>query len=570
MPGAFTHIGFADQAKAVPSIAELYPQIFSHPQEYYWGSQGPDPLFFHPSDWPFLEDYFGKLAAFYQVLRDTHDFFNRVDGYIGRARDWATGGLYSDIERYALALQSTTAAMAAVFIAGHYDVFQHITPPMHRDATVGNRQNWHWIELAHHYRTGDFLSNLLSSAESDAEVAYCVGYATHVCSDVVGHPYVNLLSGGSYRNHWRRHIYVEKCLDTHFWNYWHRESLSNSNAYERFSFAFDNQTLNLPASFKSHLASALSQTYGDVKGAVTTDEVDFMYDSYFRFYLKSTSSFSLLNLPPPEDFDWLDLPDEVTRHFDDLMSRRPSIGLPRDSSEGSIKRFLQNLSENVLWYAEFAVTIATLSVALLATLATAPLRFLLWLLLNAIYEIYYHLRLILAYGGLIHPEPSMIRPHFEDIVYPSDHLLGLYREIYPYERYWNDAQTYHLLHPFVVNAITIGSPIATETPLSQASLLDTGYSWPDFLFGNDGDANRISQLMSVDQLTDLNQIESHFHGTGPVSSTALLKALIQRMSTGSRIPNWNLDGDRGYGWPNWHTTSSKPWSSSSVFAVDNS
>jgi len=34
---------------------------------------------------------------------------------------------------------------------------------------------------------------------------------------------------------------------------------------------------------------------------------------------------------------------------------------------------------------------------------------------------------------------------------------------------------------------------------------------------------------------------------------------------GANLPNMNLDGDRGYGWPTWSAASNRPWSSLSDF-----
>lgn len=38
-------------------------------------------------------------------------------------------------------------------------------------------------------------------------------YLTHYCADTVGHPYVNLISGGPYRSHARRHKTGENYQD---------------------------------------------------------------------------------------------------------------------------------------------------------------------------------------------------------------------------------------------------------------------------------------------------------------------------------------------------------------------
>ena len=79
-----------------------------------------------------------------------------------------------------------------------------------------------WSDMLHYRRTSQMAQTLLRMAEQMISVnqaqgeqflAYALGFACHLATDVVGHSFVNEQAGGPYRTHWGRHHLVENHLD---------------------------------------------------------------------------------------------------------------------------------------------------------------------------------------------------------------------------------------------------------------------------------------------------------------------------------------------------------------------
>jgi hypothetical protein len=76
--------------------------------------------------------------------------------------------------------------------------------------------DWYWFEMLHYRNTGDFVKALIRNAEAsgdEQQMAYAYGYATHYVTDLVGHPFVNTISGSPYRMNVQRHLVIENFMD---------------------------------------------------------------------------------------------------------------------------------------------------------------------------------------------------------------------------------------------------------------------------------------------------------------------------------------------------------------------
>ena len=70
-------------------------------------------------------------------------------------------------------------------------------------------------EFARWHKTGDLCRNLLAGAGADDELkAYAYGFMSHVASSVTSTPFVNSITGGPYRSHWWRTRLVDNHVDT--------------------------------------------------------------------------------------------------------------------------------------------------------------------------------------------------------------------------------------------------------------------------------------------------------------------------------------------------------------------
>jgi hypothetical protein len=275
----------------------------------------------------------------------------------------------------------------------------------------------------------------------------------------------------------------------------------------------------------------------------------------------------------------IDLPKAIR----DLLTPPPPIHSPFTGGGTSLTdwwNFFLSLLAFIFWAAELVVKIVTLPVKLLAELGTAPVRFLLWVTQKAIYEIYEKTRLALSLAGYIHPEPIHLGYFAEAVTPPHASFLrlgGPFTEtIKPPE------QVYHLLHPHKLPAKL---EVAIETPGTDVY---TSYFPGRPLFGvSAADPAPFYDVESplVGEL-DGNYIPPAFHQLPTAKLPSAIRSLIAGNQAnafasarsvgvyvieqflkdgGANVPNWNLDGDRGYGWPSWETKpkSAKPWSDTS-------
>ncbi len=69
-------------------------------------------------------------------------------------------------------------------------------------------------EFLRWHKSGEFAANLLKNAGSDAEKAYALGWICHAASCVTGEPFINNITGGPYRTHWWRNRLVSNFVDS--------------------------------------------------------------------------------------------------------------------------------------------------------------------------------------------------------------------------------------------------------------------------------------------------------------------------------------------------------------------
>lgn len=84
------------------------------------------------------------------------------------------------------------------------------------------RVKWFWADYLHYVRTGVFVRTLLEVSRGKPLIrAYAYGYVTHYITDVVGHPFVNHVTGSLWRMYWQRHHLIENYIDAYVWDRWH-------------------------------------------------------------------------------------------------------------------------------------------------------------------------------------------------------------------------------------------------------------------------------------------------------------------------------------------------------------
>ena len=306
-------------------------------------------------------------------------------------------------------------------------------------------QDWFWFDMLHYRRTGQFARKLLENAGNDTELrAYALGYLTHIATDVVGHPYVNMICGAPYRIGVQRHIVVENYMDQWAWNHYRNGQNIRSTLYTALGF---DSIQELPDKLASLIVTALQQTFQDVAhplrmrpdGAsippAPTDGFPAPQDIKDAYALLR-ATLALLgdntDLRPQPPYPGADEDLTTLASASDLFSPPPELAPPPGYGSWSdyfldpgdpfsvLMRNDPNLwfdwfaqAQNLIeWAANSAGQALDLIVDSVANpVGGTPTRFLLVLLYKAeqeIYNIYRMLNTMLALAGLTYPEPDEV------------------------------------------------------------------------------------------------------------------------------------------------------------------
>lgn len=564
MPSVLTHLAFLEKVFANAGL-ETKNCIQQNWAAANWGAVGPDYLFFAPSDWSGgLGDFMKFIYDIQNDLQEVTKAFKDIEEFTSDAKDFLTGGLSSQLSLTADYLKSTLLTHIAAATTDKFDLFSLIASPLQKGATI---PNWWWMDVTHHLATADYARSLWRNSASDPLCrAYTYGFLTHIAGDVVGHPFVNAISGGPYRLHPRRHVLVEKAFDSYLLQKWYGLRVSDCDWHKKILFEKDEVFPSLPNNLISFIHKSLTETYsglGIKSGVPDPSNIDLMY-RYFHKYLKGATSLGWLNLPPPK-FSLFDMPQSIKDQF---SKSPPKVQWPKKLSSGSDwKKFFESLFDFISYCVTTLIAVIAAGILILSQLSTAQFRYFLWLIQKLLYEIFLQAQLSLALGGFLHPTVRHFS-HFADLMTPELGQFMEYKNQFPFQSYWNDNQTYHLIFPANISAKT-EMPNAVPFSLYWGPL--NGVSAPRPFFDVEGallgdSPSGGEDLMAVCGLLGPEGVKKFISAnTGFRSARTLSLQLFNEFESdgGSKVPNFNLDGDRGFAWPEWRALVGKPWTDSS-------
>jgi hypothetical protein len=348
-------------------------------------------------------------------------------------------------------------------------------------------------------------------------------------------------------------------LDTHLWQQWYGQSIFESNAHELIKFeATGGIDEALPDKLTKLIADCLREVYEGYhieSGVPDKADIKHMYRLFFE-WLEGICSFGISQLLPPPDFQWFDLPDFIRDHIKGAINRMPSVGQPPLLDPTDLRKwkaFLASLIKFAVWLTEMAVLILTIPEATLARLTTTQARYLIWLAMKSVHELHEKVRLSFVIGGFLHPDPEQVERYFKHVISPP---LDQYRQaVYPYEHAVpNSQQTYHLVHPMEI----IG---AINEPPHTHPMAVNNFPWqtPLDVFTGNPSSGGFNTLKAACDFARRRAVSGMYDSSFISAKWASVKIIEEFMSDGGiSIPNWNLDADRGYGWPTWDT-SFEPW-----------
>ena len=560
-------------------------EIYQNKEIAMLGAVGPD-LFFWAPDYEVVK----IVKGFYTEIKNVVDLYNDVTKPIRDVHDAVVGAAdeivsalaprtvdliretVENLEKTANLFYRTIdtkilesiigGATGASLFAGLPNAsqvfFNYFKPPLQDRA---KEKDWYWFDMLHYRNTGDFANNLLHLATTPQQRAFAYGYISHNATDVLGHPFVNQIVGGPFRLHVQRHVTVENFMDTRIFN-------------ERFGVSI-NQTLqerlSLPQSLPSDIGDlihkALETTYSNVPHPdfLSRGQIDETVEN-FNIVLNIMKDMRVER--PVEPFSGVF--DILKELFEDLFEAPPSgptisggmcsfedifsFGTNQSSRKcyddffKNIEKVLDHIGNVVKWLGETLLDVLDALLTLLLTLPVLVVQALLYLAQLLMYEIYQSSRSALALVGLTYPEPEDVRTSY------GRNLTTTFNDpppdpfSYPRQK---DLAISHLVYP----------PAVLEVPTTRPDFYpySSGITADEFIDGNNVPFDEDILLKYANSLTPdtTRSLERSGYriGTAVDLTSWMIRTAIDPSSSDAMkkavFTNWNLDGDRGYGYKTW-------------------
>lgn len=617
MPGPALHHMIADRLKALISLNEglglqMTPAQYTALQNLladdnnlpylFFGCQGPDYLFFNTKDWfgplgDLAEFYFeivdciekfkkNLLAVVPQPVLDALEAFDEaVDQVIeDSALLSELQQTFSDINKVLDGFSATLMEVVKKYITD-FNLFDLLGHP-YRDGVPDNSKppilqsdKWWWFDALHYRKTGKFAKALLDYTNgdfSDPKILYALGYLTHYCADIVGHPYVNLICGGPYRSHSQRHKTAENYQDVfNLLNAtgadWNRSKL---HAFYNFNFDGTIDTDNdkpdpytvLPDELAKMIAECINEVYQENPDPdpeygpkVSANDIDNAYRLYYK-WLKSSTDTGTLPEPVPYSFS-----KEIREVWEKTMDNLGDTGDFLENAIDSAGKFgilsiFIILAALVIAAVMAAAAIADGIAGAITTLGTSTIRAAACLIYEQVYNAYQNFRLGVAMNGLAFPMKEHLNdPKLRQFANPSNpdttgiNANDIYNDLplqkFPPSSSLNEEK--HLFYPPSVkeNDSVMGTlpSYLTETALHYAfgKIPFQPKNILDMLQGLTPDVNPINN----DDGTILKNFLLERASLG--NAMNLIEKMYERYSDKKELIDFNLDGDRGYSYLCW-------------------
>jgi hypothetical protein len=561
----------------------------------FLGCQGPDFLFFNTKD---MNPTLGKFVEFYFEVYDFIENFKKtllkavpqpvldalaafdeaVDEVIeDSALLSELQQTFNDINQMLEGFSATLMEMVKKFISD-FNLFDIISHP-YRDGVKSN-EKWWWFDALHYRKTGKFAKALLDLAPpTTPEHLYALGYLTHFSADTVGHPYVNIVSGGPYRSHAQRHKTSENFQDVfNFFNVTGTD-FNRSKLHALYNFNFNGTVsdtepddfTNMPADLAQLIAKAINKVYqedadpeAEYGAGITPNDVNNAYRIYYR-WLKSATDTGTLPAPVAYSFT-AELREVWEKTMDNLEEAGDFLENAVDEAgDWGIWGIFLILAALIIAAVMAAAALADGVAGAITTLGTSTIRAAACLIYEQLYNAFQSFRLGVAANGLAFPmmehmaEPRLTQfanPAFPDpsganastnagflpqlkwkVPFSSDPSAAIFHKerhlVYPVTDgeknpvmeappdYFDKFSTYYAFGPVPFNEVIIDE-LQGLTPDNNAANNDNGSIL----------ANIIKEFRLGNALN-------------------LTQTIYDKWKTGKPFPDFNLDGDRGYAYLCW-------------------
>ena len=623
--GKFTVVGSDHINPDWPGVdlVELGKLMQAKPNYAAIGAIGPDLFFFLPD----FRDYKGVQisSVLIKVLEFIEHVYEIIDPYISKYEHYLgpiseneaeqmsclTGGLSEIVGNITGELASILITVLEDFVVQQKDWWSFFALGLNQGF---DEQAFLWSDMLHYRKTGQFGQKIWDRTSEDAgEIAYALGYITHLATDVTSHALVNTIAGGPFRHHWQRHHLVENHMDA----YWYRldpdpSAPRQTTGYRQFTesavyfdIAFkeggddpvprpkfpggetlrDNyirrRVLDIDSELPDNIAQLLVDTIEEVfyqhgnhpkilrdsDGRATPELIQEAYRLLFRFLkLTTVDGFSHEPPDPPDVFPNLDFPTFSDPAGDDA---------PGDDDGGSfwndLLDFILSVVKVLAYIVEVAIYLATLPWAVLADLVTYPFRLGLYYSLELpLSHLLKNFRSVLVMSGYLMPmadeiaQPLIRVGNTEGTSWAllrgelGDVFGGLLGEVHTEEEVTFQDKNYPYMHPVDEFRRPWQYPpkdTPPEFPKTTAGP-HARNAGPPVLFSPVPATSEIRDALELapspkaaDEIGD--QLMPFRHMGDAVNFSKYLIWLASRNDNAAQIVDWNLDADRGYGYHCW-------------------
>ena len=592
MPGPIVHlqnvIGVPDYLRELGgdrgrSLADLLDGDPCSPYAGF-GAQGPDFLIFSLKEYGTpLDEFVNFVFGVYDSLEPFIEFYEKtvkpvedaIDDAIDAVDQALFDGIIADIGQTADLISTTLLTYLAKIATDNIDFFYPFYPKVQQGQP---ESDWYWFDIWHYRRTGRFASTLWSLAQGDDDLMrYAVGYGTHIGGDVAGHPFVNSIVGGPYRSHWHRHHLIENWIDA-----WARrqypdtnktidclrlgaddtylpDAISGSYYYRLVQFPDD----QLPGKLADLFVKAVDLTYPGSTVPVTFSGTDF--DTTYRLWLmwfKRLTTIGSAKKPtpvPPPGSATITLVNDFVNGFPSLSGGggggAPGGGFSVWDLFAAILGFVKWLVDSVAYTIDWIINHATDILTLPLTEAKALVKWLLYQIQKQVWQIYEEARFALVLGAYLSPEPRDFARVPWGSAFINTASAGLTGG--PNPNFWlypRKQEVHGLFGPTEHHLIYPGTLV--ENPFSEAApvpfygqnpgvILSGWHSYNSQIEQTYGATDPYGSGPTFTHWTDGNTWSGYQFGSLREFTARLLSARLED------LPNFNLDGDRGYAWKTW-------------------
>jgi hypothetical protein len=608
MPGVPMHILMADlAADALIEAADgpVKAVIDGNRKMYHLGAAGPDLALFAPDFGEWAVELVRQLAElhdeFIKPIVDLHekyiapvtDAIGAITGAAETALDAATCGLIGDFQ---VELQAVSQRISGIVQAGlgsiavtHINIFDKMTPPIQDGATI---DEWFWFDTLHNRRTGRFLEEMWKLAQTDAQKAYVLGYASHFAGDMVGHQFVNTVVGSPARARLQRHHFAENIIDTHIFDLVRGSEVSDSHIH--LGLPHGNEVENEPSlralvdrlndvppdmvEIFQMLSMAMEATFNNVPHPQRLDSEYLTVENLnvaFWLLLTAMRASTAAYIPPPTPLSDQALERAMDAIKDFLQTATnppsPSLSLPdmcaalwSDScnfSMQALKDWADAVRDALEYLLEVLAWVGSLIHDLwqaMACTVTAPIKAGLqagfYLAHSVLHEALERVREVMVQAAAIYPTREWVKANplaQSFLVINRQQSVESAERIYPHRAAESNAgfQSY--------------PQTPTEKPATWASGFDTGVKVEQIVSDFPVAPDQVQAFGQAPTPQASRDLAEQLHET-PLGSVVPYTTMVQRQlwSGAARdIPDFSLDADRGLAHRNWLI---EPGSESSV------